>query len=248
MALRFAFDDVESEIESFAQLAQSYLDSRGSNALKAWLTALQNLRTARQGVTHRWEIPTAMPIRTISNSNEGHPQRDGCLVGMLSTLWEITIPAGCPKISGGRSTVFHLAGIACTRVSLWRINADCSETEVARWSFEIGGDDSPGCHFHVQVKGDVGDRLFPPTLSIPRLPGMLVTPIDALDFLLGELFQRRWEQHLGKETHDLLQWSSIQRQRLTKVLAWQHQHAQRARGSVWFALKRAKPEIDQLAK
>jgi hypothetical protein len=131
-------------------------------------------------------------------------------------------------------------------VSVWRVSAEKVQTEVARWCFEVGDDNSPGCHFHVQVKASEEGHLFPPSLSVPRLPGMLVTPIDAADFLLGELFQEEWTRHLAKETDNLRRWSRCQRRRLSNVLGWQREEVSRSSGAAWMALKRAKPARDRL--
>jgi hypothetical protein len=164
----------------------------------------------------------------------------------MSVVWEVRIPSDVRAVTGGMATEFVLDGVASTRLALFGRHPVHGDQEIARWSFEVAADSSPGCHFHTQVKGDFSDRLFPPTLSIPRLPGILVTPIDALDFLLGEVFQDSWAENVARDSADLRTWAAIQRHRLANVLEWQRQQVINARGAVWLAIKRAKPRTEQL--
>jgi hypothetical protein len=244
MALEFRFEELEEEIESFSGLAQSYLEASSMQVLRAWLDQLRSIRGAQSGL-HYWSISEERPLWTNLCTEEQNA-RDPELLGRLSMVWGITIPIGTPRGKGNRSHVFELSGIASTKVSLWRRADNGGSREVARWSFEVGSDDSPGCHFHVQIKADDTDRLFPPSLSIPRLPGILITPIDALDFLLGEVFQETWKKHLGKETDALNAWSAIQRARMLKLLDWHQQEIRKGRGAVWSCMKHAKPDAKQL--
>jgi hypothetical protein len=117
--------------------------------------------------------------------------------------------------------------------------------ELAMWRIEIGDDDSPGCHFHVQIRGEEDDGPFPKRLSVPRLPTCLASPMAALEFLLAELFQEAWRRHVSAETDALKSWRAIQRERLRKLFEWQsHTVAGLNQASPWSTLKLAKPPAD----
>ncbi len=82
---------------------------------------------------------------------------------------------------------------------------------------------------------------FPHAVDIPRLPGFLVTPSDAVEFLLGELFQDTWAARARDESPDTRIWRGGQKARLAKVMEWQQRLLSEALGSPWIALKVAKP-------
>jgi hypothetical protein len=56
------------------------------------------------------------------------------------------------------------------------------------------------------------------------------------------LFQTEWSQHVSSKTPNLLTWSSIQRERLEKLLSWQKQMINDAPTSPWTYLKLQKPD------
>jgi len=109
------------------------------------------------------------------------------------------------------------------------------------WRVEFGAADSPGCYFHTQILGEKEQPPFPHALSVPRLPSLFVTPMAAVEFLLGELFQDQWEQHIVGDQGDRPFWNGIQQQRLQNLLRWKQQQLDGCQGSPWMALKKAKP-------
>lgn len=242
MAIEFNFEELATEIHAFADCAKRFLAPESLDVLRAWRNQLLGIRTARDDTECDWEITTDRPVWT-NCSEPDHNRHDPYLIGKLSTIWKLKIPHGANRISGRRCERFLLAGIASTRVSLYQGDRQ-DKNEVARWSFEIGDESSPGCHFHVQVKADDGSRLFPPTLSVPRWPGFAVTPIDALDFLLGEIFQESWAQALGKETDSMRSWAKIHHTRIQSLIKWQLKAVGSNTGPGWSRLKRAKPDPD----
>jgi hypothetical protein len=71
--------------------------------------------------------------------------------------------------------------------------------------------------------------------------------MDGLDYLLGELFQSKWEQAISQDSQDRNAWVQGQSKRLSKMLAWQaKQVADNRVGTPWMSLKRAKPPVDFL--
>jgi len=118
--------------------------------------------------------------------------------------------------------------------------------EIARWTIEVGDAVSPGCHFHTQIELDPPDNKFPKALSVPRLPGILHTPMDALELLLSELFQDRWLQVASEGTDFVKTWANCQKSRLINVLEWQKNELAKSSGSPWTMLKKQKPALDML--
>jgi hypothetical protein len=102
--------------------------------------------------------------------------------------------------------------------------------QLAMWRVEVGDDASPGCHFHTQIEGERNNPPYPRSLSVPRLPTLLVTPMAALEFLLAEMFQSRWQQHAAEESAEMQRWKPIQKQRLLKLF----EKAPRVRGMARF--------------
>ena len=82
---------------------------------------------------------------------------------------------------------------------------------------------------------------FPKSVSIPRLPTIFVTPMGAIEFTLGELFQDRWAKAAMEDTGNGRRWASFQKHRLLSLLDWQRKEVKDALTSPWMALKRAKP-------
>jgi hypothetical protein len=118
---------------------------------------------------------------------------------------------------------------------------------VGHWQLESGDAQSPGCHFHCSVNQGSENGLFPKWLKIPRLPGLLLSPMDGLEFLLGELFQSQWEKHVSEESDARNGWANSQSIRLKRVLEWQQNEIKLKRfGTPWVSLKKAKPPIDVL--
>ncbi len=75
---------------------------------------------------------------------------------------------------------------------------------------------------------------------------MLFTPMDALEFVLAELFQDDWAQHVAKENDAIRNWAGCQKDRLIKLLRWQQDRLEKNSGSPWTALKAAKPHASLL--
>jgi hypothetical protein len=249
--LLFSFAEMRREIENMSGMARKFLDAATTEwIIPKWLQELRNFASSPAESTLSWQIPLAKPVRTIWSDGEYEPDDQGehTVFGTLSALWEIRIPkaTGRTKKKHTESTHFELYGCASTKVIVWEYSTKGEHRELARWRFEVGDSDSPGCHFHVQIMGEKPDKVFPKTMSVPRLPGLLVTPMDSLEFLLAEIFQGRWKQHASQQTDPLRHWSSCQRKRLVNLLTWQKDEIAKAAGSPWTSLKGRKPNQDLL--
>jgi hypothetical protein len=244
--LLFSFADMRREIENMAGMAKKFLEPAACEwIIPNWLQQLRNFSTSPPGSELSWEITKDMPVQTIRSNGEYEPDDQGehTVFGTLSALWEIRLPAPTGKRMKRHAehSHFELCGCASTRVIVWEYKPGGKHCELARWRFEVGDSESPGCHFHVQIMGEEPDQFFPKTMSVPRLPGLLVTPMDSLEFLLAEIFQDRWKQHASQQTDPMRHWSSCQRKRLVNLLSWLREGIANAAGSPWTSLKGCKP-------
>ena len=236
--LRFNYGDSLRELRSFQKLANRFLLDEDLWILEASIVDLNNARHARDKAT--WNINQETPIRTRVSRGEyrhGEANNNTPVFGELCFSWEIENPDKGAR----RQRHFVLNGLAST--SLILRNADTSAL-VARWQFEAGDAASPGCHFHTATNQYQTDGLFPEWLKVPRFPGIIVFPFDALEFVLGELFQDEWLRNVSRSSHERNEWASAQRLRLHNVLTWQQAMVNGSALTPWMSLKKAKPDID----
>ncbi|MDB5356418.1 MAG: hypothetical protein JWN24_2871 [Phycisphaerales bacterium] len=211
-----------------------------------WKRLLTNFRLNPGSGKMSWQVPEDRPFETIESAGEYEPHgRKGefRVIGRLSGAWDILAD---PPQQNTPAKCFTLSGHASFKLSVWALGAEGSRLEVARWSSDIGDHASPGCHFHSQIDLDEKHGVFPKGLSVPRLPGLLLTPMDLLEYLIAELFQAKWMARASKGSQEVRNWSNAQRPRLLRMLSWQHQAIRRAGGSPWTTLKRAKPHMTML--
>jgi hypothetical protein len=171
-------------------------------------------------------------------SYERKSQGHHTLFASITAIWGIKLID--PKKKKVAVTDFELVGLASTRIALVEGKPDQPGKTLAVWKMEIGDAASPGCHFHVQVDGD-GGAYYPSTLCVPRLPGILASPMAAAEFVLGELFQDEWPEHSARTLVGADRWEGIQKKRLRKLLNWSLCEVSRAGRSPWMLLKGAKP-------
>jgi hypothetical protein len=244
--LIFSFAEMEKEIENLRLLAKPFLHEESfDRVIPAWKQDLYNFRSARTNSAHVWKIPLEDPIKTkLSDGAYERGGRRGSLrvFGTVSGAWEIRHLPGKRKSSPTSS--FLLFGLASIKLSIRCIQGNEQEEEIACWSVDIGDAASPGCHFHTQIQLNPESRMFPASLTVPRLPGILHTPMDALDFLLGELFQDEWYRRSSEDNDHTKNWASCQRGRLIALLDWHREEISKTTGSPWNGFKRTKPRKD----
>lgn len=250
--LLFSFAEMQKEANNMAKVASRFLDSDNDaeGVIKEWVKQLEQFGLRDPGSELQWEISLGRPIRTIPSN--GYYERDGkgahSVYATISSIWDIAIPtpSGPTPKRGTPKQVFEIVGKASTRISVLCAPNGGNLCELARWRFEIGTSCSPGCHFHAQILGEENDRVFPKSMPVPRLPGLLFTPMDALEFVLAELFQDEWARHAAKETEAIKVWATCQKRRLIKLLQWQQDRLEKSSGSPWTALKADKPDATLL--
>jgi len=239
--LRFSYSAMVKDISGIKRLAASFLSPGGSGALDQCRSDLECIRNATTERSWTWQIRQDQPhaLRTEESKGEyrDSAKQDGIAVyGLLAFTWDIrNADRGIQ-----RQRHFCLDGRASTSLI---IKSSSDNTVVAQWQFEAGDASSPGCHFHSAVNQYGSDGLFPEWLKVPRFPGLLFCPMDALEFLLGELFQRRWLQTVSKSSRDRDAWGKSQQHRLERLLKWELDQVAKWDTTPWMSLKKAKPPL-----
>lgn len=247
--LLFSFAKMESEIENLRLSAEAFLERESFDRLiPQWKRDLITFRGRPPGTSSTWQIHEQQPFQTILSDGKFDRKAGLRVFARISGIWELFLPKENPNPKkGSLRDNFVLNGLASTRISIWKLEG-AAETEIARWTVEVGDAVSPGCHFHSQIPlEEEGCGMFPKSLPIPRLPTLLVTPMDALEFALAELFQKDWQRHSSKNTNSQKIWASCQRRRLENLLKWYLECIKSSTGP-WTALKLGKPARETLSK
>jgi len=197
----FEYAAFEKEMRAFATSARATASRPagldGTEGLEQAIRTLNAIATINNTDQQRWTESHWAPIRTTVSHGDFMPDSKGGedVFARLTFLWEIQ---NYGRQRQGKFRQFQLAGNCSVRVYLHRERTP--DKVLAMWRFEIGAHDGPGCHFHTQILGekpvlDAGeddadtddlddDEVFPHSVDIPRLPGFLITPTDALEFVL----------------------------------------------------------------
>lgn len=234
--VRFSFSDFQRELTTLRTIVVGFVDTVADSIIQNLITQLEMIQRDKSDRTLSFEISQENPLQTIVSTNfEGSGRRARPVIGSISWKWMIK-PVDNRK---SKRSEFEITGLASTKLRI--LDASQPENELAMWRVELGDYQSPGCYFHTQVLGQSDVAPFPHSLSVPRLPTMLVTPMAAVEFLLCELFQDDWERHASSDRADLAFWNCIQKTRLKDLLSWKLSCIENCQGSPWVALKRAKP-------
>jgi hypothetical protein len=236
----FSVADLLHEMEAMEKLASDFLENENAT-FKSLRYQLEGLQNAEGSHGIKWEIPDSKPLTTVVSRGEFERSGKGANVfGTLSFAWEIQrVPE---KKKKRPAATIRLTGLASTVLRIFRQPlGDEVAQELAMWRIESGDEASPGCHFHVQVLGRADEGLFPKYLSVPRLPSYFVTPFAGLEFLLGELFQLKWNEHAFKDGAAQKSWRAIQRFRFERLFDWQRKVVTGSTSTPWSSLKASKP-------
>ena len=230
-------------------MARPFLVAEGQGVLD---TLKGDLERICGPTTNRVQELELRPLRTQVTRDYEAGTRTGRqeLFGLIRGKWELQ-PIG----RRGPTRKIAFVGKASAVIELWP--KDCLGEELqqqpkrlAMWRIELGAEDSPGCYFHTQVLGDRDTLPFPKAVPIPRLPSPFVTPMAAVEFALGELFQDRWQEESRRARDPQRRWRSIQKRRWANLLTWQNDLITRraSQSSPWIDLKHAKPPNDLFLK
>jgi hypothetical protein len=235
----FSFSEVQQEIKNMAKMVSHFLTAESQIVLTDWQKSLGDFHSLEsKSGRWKWEIAEKRPIRTINSKGKYESGGRGKDVyGTISSVWEIEKHTTPHKKKA--KDLFCLRGLASTRVGIYEtVDGKQHGCPIVQWQFEVGDHQSPGCHFHVGIGKS--------SLPIPRLPNLLVTPMDALGFLLGELFLDDWKKEAGKESDEMQFWANYQKQRLLGLLRWKVDRVEESRGLPWTFLKHKRPPANVL--
>jgi hypothetical protein len=242
--LRFAFREILDEVSSFAGLASDFIAPASKGVLSQFYKSLEGYRNSATQDAFDWKISESHPLTTIGTTEYevgGGGQR--LLVGQVTAKWRIKKEPSQKKSMP--STYFKLIGIASTRIRLRCVGRDNELTdEIAMWRMEIGDTSAPGCFFHSQILGESDAFPFPHSLSIPRLPIIVMTPAAVAEFGFAELFQESWGPKAALQVPHLNRWAPIQKERFSRLLNWKLDQLTKTYGSPWSSLKAAQPHDD----
>jgi len=247
--LRFKFADLIRETKALKTIAKRFLDSNSSRALDQLGSDLESIWSADQNRASELKLSPSLPLRTIpsgdyeTRNRQGGPQ----IYGVITGIWEVRPRGDNPRKPKARlKRELEFCGKASTKIELY--DTQNTGQPIAMWRMEHGSEDAPGCYFHVQILGDRDEPPFPGTLPIPRFPSIFVTPMGVVEYVLGELFQHKWQKEAAGTSGDLAYWHKLQGDRLISLLKWQQAQLHNLISSPWMTLKAAKPDGDMFLK
>lgn len=217
-----------------------FVSDRPLKALERRLERIGEMSTRRDRTLVLDPLLTKPTRDYERGSKSGGPE----IYAHVTGNWELR-PVGLT----GPDRMVAFTGTASAKVELWPAEYQWREEQdgrsrLAMWRIELGAHDSPGCYFHFQILGDLAESPFPKSVPIPRLPSPFVTPMAAVEFVLGELFQDQWSRIASRATHSHQRWRAIQQQRWSNLIRWQKERLGRGGSSPWMILKAAKPRDD----
>ena len=233
--LRFKIAELQRETRALKTIGTRFLDTQTSWVLDRFLNDLHSIGSVRGREVRTLKLQ-CLHTRPSRSYEAGSRQGGKKIYAAISGAWELR-PLG-NRPAGGRKVEF--CGKASTKIELYA--SDGPNTRLAMWRLELGAEDSPGCYVHAQILGDSADPPFPKSVPIPRLPSIFITPMSAVEFVLGELFQDGWAKATARNTSNAQQWRALQQKRLQILLSWYQDRLQSPVSSPWMALKDAKPK------
>lgn len=217
--VRFDLDTLTRELSLIHDLANGFLEPESSHRLEAARWRLKGL--PRDSPTTRWEIDT--PLRTCRSLGEYAQDQQGefTVQANITTIWEVTR-------HGARELVVR--DNVSTKIAITN-----NDGEIARWTMDMAAvQGAPGCGLHAQIKDH--PEWFPKGFDVPRIPVFIPTLGAVLEYVLGELFQRTWTEHVAG--HKLANsWRELQRRSWQRWLAWQHTIVHASAVSPWLDVK-----------
>ena len=227
--MRFSRTELVREVKTLRKIARPFLDGGTLWTLHELQSALEAMNG---GATRRIELRELKTRPNQGAHESGHRQGELDVYAGITGCWESRL----------EDDLVEFCGLASTKVELFDAEND---RRVAMWRMEFGAHDAPGCYFHTQILGDCDDPPFPHALPVPRLPSIFVSPMAAIEYVLGELFQDQWEQAVSQRRPDEDYWRKLQGERLLCLLSWQDRVLKkRSQSSPWMTLKGAKPDAN----
>jgi hypothetical protein len=217
--LRFELEALTNELDLIGRLANDFLEPASARGLQEARWRLHNFPYNDPSAC--WEIET--PLQTIQSDGGYRVSGRGShtVRAEITTLWEIT--------RDERYTVCIRDNVSTS------VAFTTGDGEIARFTMDIAAIPSaPGCGLHAQVKES--PHWFPSDLDVPRLPVFIPTLGSVLEFVLGELFQQQWTEHVSGHLNSN-SWRELQARLWKAWLDWQQQTVREATVSPWLDLK-----------
>jgi hypothetical protein len=171
MPVRFEYPELVRELRDLQRLAGSRFLAN-EHVLDQYTSDLERLQYQQHQVT--WEIPVDRPLRTTRTRAYEVDGNGFEVYGEVSGLWTIR------RLTQRRFEVVGQASFVA------RIIDGEGGRVLAEWHFDMALPNAPGTWLHSQMSWHGT------TLPVPRFPSLVVTLVDVVDFLLGELYQRDW--------------------------------------------------------
>ena len=220
----FKIAELEREIMAMKTLGKEFLDSETSGALEDLRRDLQSIGEIPKEKIRSLELQC---LRTIP-SDQYDRKVGRKIYAVITGVWQL-------RTLGKQEVEF--CGKASTKIKLYA--SDDPDTHLAMWCLELGDEESPGCYVHAHIIR---------ALPIPRLPSLFVTPMSAIEFVLGELFQNKWAQATASRHPDVDYWRARQKKWLQRLFSWYNEQIEKSSSSSWVAIKKAKPADDMFLR
>jgi len=244
--IQFEIRQLLDEFELMKELASDFLQECSLPVFDEIRSSLNSLKSYGDN-SMRLEARSNRPIVTKTSKGQYDRKSSYPVYAELCFVWDLE-----PVIEKSRPKphrYVQLSGIASTVTQLY-VEKEGSPSKIAHWRLEIADSQSPGSYFHAQIpdtlKGSKNiDGMWPSWLPVPRLSVPPFTPMLALEFVLGELFQDKWPEHLNSQStsRTVGRWRNIHQGRFSSYFKWQQEVIGKS-VSPLVALKQAKPESD----
>ena len=228
--IEFSFSETLQEIRHLRALASRFLEAESGIVMNTWVEQLEGFQSSAK-TDFVWEIRDDQPIRTKIPVGELSPAK-WCgrrIVCEVSAQWEIRADKGTSK-HPNRPRMFTLVR---NKLGTTRVRMVEDRSVAAEFHFDVVSGSEPGPPFHLQVNWDLNGKPGTAKLDIPRLPGFVVTPMDALALMLGEVFQEIWTQDAAGEAANGLR--RLQWNRVSNVLEWYSSQIRSGSALPWLA-------------
>lgn len=236
--LCFKFKELIEDIDMLKAIGKKFLHPAYIGALDSLKSDLESIWSAARDRPLRLnlrELQTTPSQDYETRDRQGSPR----VYAIITGTWAVR-PLGDNSRKLKANRLLEFCDIASTRIELFDIQDP--HTSLAMWRMELGAEDHPGCYFHIQILGETDEPPFPDTIPIPRFPSMFITPMGAIEYVLGELFQDKWAKVVTEDKHEVQRWRSVQTERLKRLLGLYQAELVNVVSSPWVHLKRVKPD------
>ena len=230
--------DLSEELTAFATFASSKLAPTAWGSFQQLKSQLEGIQKSARGKDCRWK--SSLPVETSASDGMHQPSREGrgtSLFGKVSFTWQVRPLGEYTKKAAYR----RLVAVYDSSVTV-ALCEEATKKTLREWKFDVGNHESPGCHFHAAFSDA---RSAGHNVDVPRLPTIIFMPTDALDFVLGELWQDDWPK-LAIGGAAAQTWARFASARMQSVLEWQTAKVSSSTGSPWMMLKAAKPKHSEV--